>query len=138
MPGIYGPGRSAFDRLRAGAARRIIRHGQIFSRAHVDDIASVLALSIERPRPGAIYNEADDLPCSPDDVTLHAARLLGIDPPQPVPFEEADLSDKAKRFYMECKRVSNARAKAELGWRPAYPDYRTGLASILQAEAAST
>ena len=43
----------------------------------------------------------------------------------------------ARRFYSECKRVSNARAKAELGWRPLYPTYREGLAAILQAESSA-
>ena len=42
LAGIYGPGRSAFDRLREGRAQRIVKPGQVFSRIHVDDIAAVL------------------------------------------------------------------------------------------------
>jgi nucleoside-diphosphate-sugar epimerase len=38
------------------------------------------------------------------------------------------------RFYAESKRVSNALAKAELGWRPIYPSYREGLRAVLEAE----
>ncbi len=44
------------------------------------------------------------------------------------------MAPAARRFYAESKRVSNARAKAELGWRPAYPSYREGLAAILNEE----
>jgi hypothetical protein len=40
LPGIYGPGRSALDRVRAGKAHRIDVPDQVFSRVHVEDIAS--------------------------------------------------------------------------------------------------
>jgi nucleoside-diphosphate-sugar epimerase len=43
----------------------------------------------------------------------------------------------ARRFWSECKRVSNAKAKAALGWRPAYPTYREGLSAILANQALS-
>jgi nucleoside-diphosphate-sugar epimerase len=133
LPGIYGPGRSAFDRLRAGRAQRIAAPGQVFSRIHVDDLAAGLEASIARPRAGAVYNLCDDEPAPNSDVVAHAARLLGLAPPPEVPLAEAGLSAAAMRFYAESKRVSNARAKAELGWRPAYPSYREGLAAVLAA-----
>jgi nucleoside-diphosphate-sugar epimerase len=133
LPGIYGPGRSAFDRLRAGEARRIAAPGQVFSRIHVDDLAAGLEASIARPRAGGVYNLCDDEPAANSDVVAHAARLLGLEPPPEVPLDAAALSPAAQRFYAESKRVSNARAKAELGWRPAYPTYREGLAAILAA-----
>jgi nucleoside-diphosphate-sugar epimerase len=131
LPGIYGPGRSQLERVREPGARRIVKPGQVFSRAHRDDIAAALDLSISRPRPGAIYNICDDEPAPADEVLLHAAHLLGVDPPPAVAFEDADLSPAAQRFYVECKRVSNARAKAELAWLPRYPTYREGLAACL-------
>ena len=134
LPGIYGPGRSAFDRLRDGRARRIAATGQVFSRIHVDDLAAGLAASIARPRAGGIYNLCDDAPAANSDVIACAAGLLGIEPPPEVALADADLSPAAMRFYAESKRVSNARAKAELGWRPAYPTYREGLRAILAAE----
>ncbi len=134
LPGIYGPGRSAFDRLRDGRARRIAAPGQVFSRIHVDDLAAGLDASIARPRAGGIYNLCDDEPAPNSDVVAHVARLLGQDPPPEITLVEAKLSPAAMRFYAESKRVSNARAKAELGWRPAYPTYREGLAAVLAAE----
>jgi nucleoside-diphosphate-sugar epimerase len=134
LPGIYGPGRSAFDRLRDGSARRVVRPGQVFSRIHRDDLTAALAASIDRPRAGGIYNLCDDEPSPPQDVIAHAAGLLDMAPPPEVAFEAADLPAASQRFFAESKRVSNARAKAELGWRPAYPSYREGLAQILSRE----
>ncbi len=128
LPGIYGPGRSAFDRLRAGDARRVIKPGQVFSRIHVEDIASGLAASIAKPRAGGIYNLCDDEPAPPQDVIAYAAGLAGLALPPEVGIET--LSPMAKRFYAENKRVSNALAKQELGWKPAYPTYRQGLDTI--------
>lgn len=133
LPGIYGPGRSALDRLRAGEGRRIVKPGQVFSRIHVDDIVTGLLASLDKPRAGGVYNLVDDEPAPPQDVMEHAARLLGVPVPPDLPFNELGLSPATRRFYAENKRVSNARAKAELGWRPTYPTYREGLAAILKA-----
>lgn len=133
LPGIYGPGRSVFDRLRAGDAQRIIKRGQVFSRVHVDDIVSGLMALIERPVACGVFHLCDDLPAPPQDVVAHGSRLLGMAPPPEVAFDAARLSPMARSFYAECKRVSNARAKAALGWRPAWPTYREGLAAILAA-----
>jgi nucleoside-diphosphate-sugar epimerase len=137
LPGIYGPGRSPFDRLREGTARRLVKPGHVFSRIHVDDLAAGLEASIARPRPGGIYNLCDDEPAPAAEVTAYAARLLGMTPPLEEPYDPAALSPAAQRFWAESKRVSNARAKAELGWRPAYPSYREGLRAIVQAEPSS-
>ncbi len=134
LPGIYGSGRSAFDRLRAGDARRVVKPGLVFSRAHVADIAVALRASIARPNPGRAYNICDDEPAPPQDVITHAATLLGVSPPPEVMFIEADLPPASRRFYADSKRVANARAKAELGWRPEYPSYREGLAAVLKSE----
>jgi nucleoside-diphosphate-sugar epimerase len=135
LPGIYGPGRSALERVDEPGARRIVKPGQVFSRAHRDDIARALLASIARPHPGRSYNICDDEPAPADEVLAYAASLLGVDPPPAVAFENAGLSAMARRFYAECKRVSNARAKAELGWTPLYPTYREGLAQCLAARA---
>ncbi len=138
LPGIYGPGRSPFDRLRDGTAQRIIKPGQVFSRVHVDDIASGLAALVQRPDASGVFHLCDDLSAPPQDVTAFAAELLGMAPPPDISFEDARLSEMAASFYAECKRVANARAKAALGWRPAYPTYHEGLRAILTAESTAT
>ena len=134
LAGIYGPGRGPFEKIRGGTAQRIIKPGQVFSRIHVDDIAAVLAASIARPNPGAIYNVCDDDPAPPEDVITHAAALLGLPPPPAVPYAKADLPPMARSFYAESKRVRNDRIKHELGVRLAYPSYHEGLAAVLKAE----
>ncbi len=128
LPGIYGPGRSAFDRLRSGTARRLIAPGQVFSRVHVDDIAGGVIAGLTGP--AGIYNLADDQPCDGNAVIEEAARLMGIAPPPLVPLDQADLSPMARAFYAENRRVANAKAQRVLGWRPRYPTYREGLRAL--------
>ena len=132
LPGIYGPGRSALDRTRGEDARRIIKPGQVFSRIHVEDIASGLMAIIARSAGAGVFNLCDDEAAPPQDVIAYAAHLQGIEPPPEVAFESADLSAMARSFYSECKRVSNARTKAQLHWRPTYPTYREGLKAIYE------
>jgi nucleoside-diphosphate-sugar epimerase len=131
LAGIYGPSRGPFEKVKNGTARRIIRENQYFSRIHVADIAGVLAASIARPDPGAIYNVADDDPSPPEDVLAEAARLLGLPLPPEVPFDKAEMTPLARSFYAESKRVANDRIKRDLGVKLAYPDYRAGLAALL-------
>jgi nucleoside-diphosphate-sugar epimerase len=134
LAGIYGPGRGPFEKVRDGTARRIIKPGQVFSRIHVDDIAQVLEASMQRPDPGAIYNLCDDDPAPPQDVIAHAAKLLGLPLPEEIAYESAEMTEMARSFYAESKRVSNRRIKEDLGVRLLYPDYRAGLRAVLAAE----
>ncbi|MBB5731873.1 nucleoside-diphosphate-sugar epimerase [Altererythrobacter atlanticus] len=129
LPGIYGPGRSAFDRVRDGRAKRIDLPAQVFSRVHVQDIATGVVAGLDGP-PGA-YNLADDLPTSQNLVIEEACRLLGLEPPPMLSLEEADLSPMARGFYSENRRVANGKARRVLGWRPRFPDYRSGLMELL-------
>lgn len=133
LAGIYGPGRSSVEKVRSGQARRVIKPGQVFNRIHVDDIASVVIASIERPNSGAVYNVCDDDPVPPQDLITYAAELLNVEPPPAVPFDEADLTPMARSFYGENKRVSNDRIKSELGVELVYPSYRVGLKAIAEA-----
>jgi len=134
LSGIYGPGRSAIDQLRNGTARIIDKPGQVFNRIHVDDIGTILQASMRRPSHGRIYNVADNEACPSGDVIRYAAELLGMEPPEPIPFDSAALSPMARSFYAECKRLDTARIKSELDIILAYPTYREGLRSILENE----
>lgn len=134
LAGIYGPGRGPFAKVRAGTARRIVKPGQVFSRAHVEDIARVLAASIARPDPGAVYNVCDDDPAPPEDVIAEAARLLGLPIPPAEDFDTVEMTPMARSFYAESKKVSNARIKRDLGVRLRYPSYREGLAALLAGD----
>lgn len=128
LPGIYGPGRSALDRVRDGAAKRIALENQVFSRVHVDDIASGVIAGMAGP--AGVYNLGDDEPSSQNMVIEEAARLLDIAPPPLQTLEEAALSPMALAFYAENRRVANGKAKRVLGWQPRYPTYREGLRAL--------
>lgn len=131
LPGIYGPGRSALDRVRQGKAHRIDIPGQVFSRVHVDDIASGVVAALGAP-PGA-YNLADDFPCGQNAVIEEACNLLGIAQPPMQRLDEAALSPMARAFYAENRRVANGKAKRALGWRPRYATYQEGLRALFAA-----
>ena len=133
LAGIYGPGRSAIDTVRDGTARRVDKPGQVFCRIHVEDIARTLRASMARPTLGAVYNVADDLPSPSHEVVEYACRLLGVEPPPLIPFDQAEMSPMAASFYADCRRVKNDRIKRQLGVTLAYPDYRAGLEAQLTA-----
>jgi nucleoside-diphosphate-sugar epimerase len=137
LAGIYGPGRSAFDQIRFGRARRIDRPDHLFSRIHVDDIVRVLQASMAHPAPGKIYNVCDDVPAASADVLAFAAELLGVETPPLVAFDDAGLSDMARSFYADNRLVSNKRIKTELKVDLNYPDFRSGLRGILAEESVS-
>lgn len=132
LAGIYGPGRSSFDKLADGTARRVIKPGQVFNRIHVADIARVTKLAAEQRLDG-VFNLADDEPAPPQDLITYAAGKMGIEPPPEVPFERAEMSPMAKSFYRDNKRVFNKAIKTALGIEMLYPNYRAGLDAIWEA-----
>jgi nucleoside-diphosphate-sugar epimerase len=134
LAGIYGPGRSSFDKLRDGTARRVIKPGQVFNRIHVADIARVTALAAERRLDGT-FNLADDEPTPPQDVIAHAAGMIGVPVPPDLPFETAEMTPMQRSFYRDNKRISNRAIKQALGIELLYPSYREGLAQVLESEA---
>jgi dTDP-D-glucose 4,6-dehydratase len=133
LAGIYGPGRSPLDQVRAGTARRIVKPGHAFSRVHIDDIVTALTLSMSNPQPGAIYNLCDDAPAEQIDVVAYACELLGQEPPPVIPFEEAEptMSAMQRSFWDDNRRIDNTKAKTELGLVLKYPTYRDGLAALV-------
>lgn len=138
VAGIYGPGRSALDDLRAGRARRVSRPGHAFGRIHRDDIArAVLAAAGQDRGPGLrVLHLADDEPAEGADVTAEAARLLGVPPPPLVPYAEAEpgMSAMARSFWTENRRISSRWTQQALELRWLHPSYREGLAAILAEE----
>jgi nucleoside-diphosphate-sugar epimerase len=131
LAGIYGPGRSAIDRLREGNAHRLVKPGQVFNRIHVDDIAAAVIAAIDGRGAEQIYNVTDDEPAPPQDVITFAAELLHMPPPPEVPFDDALLSPMAASFYADNKRIRNERLRQELGVALQFPTYREGLRAIL-------
>lgn len=134
LSGIYGPGRSALDSIRAGVARRIEKPGHKFNRIHVDDIVQTILASFENSNPGSIYNLSDDMPVPSHEVIAYACQLLGRSVPPLLPFDQADLAPIALSFYKDNKHVLNNKIKNELGVALKYPDYQRGLEGCLAAE----
>jgi dTDP-4-dehydrorhamnose reductase len=134
LAGIYGPGRSSFDKLREGTARRIVKPGQVFNRIHVDDIGRVTALAADRKLAGT-FNLSDDEPAPPQDLVEYAAKLMGVPVPPGIPFESAQMTEMARSFYSDNKRVSSKAIKAALGTELLFPNYRVGLDAIFRTPA---
>ncbi|MBV8612448.1 MAG: SDR family oxidoreductase [Acetobacteraceae bacterium] len=138
LAGIYGPGRSVLDDLRAGRARRVVKPGHAFGRIHRDDIVRAIRAAMAQERgPGArIFNLSDDEPAESAAVIEEAARLLGVVPPPEVAFADAwvGMSPMARSFWSENRKVSSQATKAALGLSWLYPTYREGLRAILAAE----
>ena len=129
LPGIYGPGRSALERVTDGKAHRIDMPGQIFSRVHVDDIVEAVRASFDGP--AGVYNIADDAPASQNTVIEYACDLLQLEWPPLLSIEAAGLSPMARGFYAENRRVANGKAKKLLNWQPRYAHYRLGLGACI-------
>ena len=129
LAGIYGPGRNPILNLDQ-RAQRVIKKDQVFNRIHVADITATLIASMARPRPGAVYNVSDDEPAPPQDVLTFAAEITGREPPPEIPFEDAVMSDMARSFYADNKRVSNRLIREELGVVLRYPTYREGIRAL--------
>jgi nucleoside-diphosphate-sugar epimerase len=125
LPGIYGPGRSALDRV---AAPRVDAPGHLFSRIHVDDIVGAVIASFGAG-PG-VWNIADDHPATSRAVAEHACDLLGR--PYPPLVAPDALAPQARAFYSERRRVANGKMKRDLGYRLRYPSYREGLRACLE------
>lgn len=134
LAGIYGPGRSSLEAVRAGAARRINKPGQAFSRVHIDDIVQTLRASMNASQPGSIYNVADDYPAPSHEVIAYTCELLDKPLPPLLDYASADLAPITMSFYSDNKRVRNDKIKDALGVRLQYPTFREGLLAIRAAE----
>lgn len=133
LPGIYGAGRSALDRVRQGSGFRVDCAGQVFNRIHVEDIASAVITSFQTDAKPGVYNVTDDLPCSHNDVIDYAACLLGTARPPLISLDDPRLSSQARAFYSAQRRVANAKIKRLLGWQPLYSNYREGLQALMRS-----
>lgn len=131
LAGIYGPSRNAFQSLKSGRARCIIKKGQVFSRIHQQDIRDAIWLAINGEHKGGVFNLADDEPTPPHTVIETAATMMGMDTPTRENWETAQMSEMARSFYLESKRVRNDKVKKELGLTLNYPNYRQGLEALL-------
>jgi nucleoside-diphosphate-sugar epimerase len=138
LGGIYGPGRSAFDTLRTGQARRMNKPGHKFGRIHRDDIAQAVVAAMRQDQLSGlrVFNLVDDEPCESAAVVTEAATLLGIAPPPETEFADAvpAMSPMARSFWSENRKVASTKTKSALGIAWLYPTYREGLRAVLADE----
>lgn len=127
LSGIYGPQRNCLEEISNGKNFTLLKENQFFSRIHIDDICHVLLKSITHPTPGEIYNLSDNEPCQTHIVNQYGAELLGRKPLREVPIEDAVLSEQAKFFFQDNKKVRNQKIVEKLNIRFRYPTYRSGL-----------
>jgi 2-alkyl-3-oxoalkanoate reductase len=134
--GFYGPGSGMAP---GGEQTQMIHKRQfplvgngegVWSFLHTDDIATATLAAIERGRPGEIYNIVDDEPAPAKDWLPYIAEHLGAKPPRKVPAWIAKVvaSPAAVMMMTSSRGASNAKAKAELGWRPTHPSWRDSFA----------
>ncbi|HIE4143575.1 TPA: epimerase, partial [Stenotrophomonas maltophilia] len=127
LPGLYGPGRNALLQLAQGRARHVVRPGLVFNRLHVDDLATVVIASMQRPCVDGLYLPADDEPAPSQEVLAFAAQLGGFAMPPAVAWDDPALSPTLRRFYESNKRIDSTGTREALGWEPRFPSYREGL-----------
>jgi nucleoside-diphosphate-sugar epimerase len=132
LPGIYGPGRSVFDKVRNGQLTEIIKKDHFFSRVYVEDIASAIKKSFNNPTPGEIFNLSDDMPCQSREIVRYAASLIKISNIKTISYDDPKLNEKTRSFYFDNKRVRNLKIKKILDWTPKYGNYKLGLKRILE------
>ncbi len=130
LPGIYGPGRSIFERLKSNNFTRIIKKNHFFSRVHVEDIALAVTKSFKRPTPGEVFNITDDFPCNSDEIVKFGCKLLKINLPTPVKLSSKKVGEMTRSFYSDNKRVSNRKIKRILNWTPKFINYKLGVQDI--------
>ena len=136
LPGIYGPGRSTLEAIRNRKIKVIHKENQVFSRIHVADIANAIIYLIQNKNKldfHPIINIADDEPCSQIEVIQYGYKLLGLEMPKKIMFEEAkkNLSPIAQSFWIENRRVSNKLLCKNLGYKLIFKNYKVGLQNCL-------
>jgi nucleoside-diphosphate-sugar epimerase len=132
LAGIYGPGRIPFvDKLRNGEPIPASVSGYL-NLIHVDDAAEVV-VAADRYEPiqngPRIYCVSDGEPVQRGEYYSEVARQIGAGPPR---FAEPEPNSPRAARAESNRRISNERMLAELRVTLAYPDYRSGLAAILQ------
>ena len=132
LSGIYGPGRSAFDRINNKFLKIVKSPNILFSRIHIDDIASIIKKFIKNQKLKGIYNLSDNMPATSEAIYLEAFRLLKLEPPISKNLDELNLSETAMGFFSESKKVSNKKLLNNLNYELIHPDYFSGMADIFK------
>ena len=134
---FYGPdtgmlSHAMIDQLRRRRVPLIGGGAGRWSFIHVEDAAAATVAAVERGKPGNVYNIVDDEPAEVSEWLPLLAAMLGARPPIRVPAWLGRLfaGEHLVSMMTEVRAGSNAKARQELGWRPAHPSWRQGFAEI--------
>lgn len=130
---LYGPGSGLG---RDGDMSAMIRKrkfpivgdgGGVWPMLHVDDAALAAVRAIEHGDAG-LYNVVDDEPAPVREWLPALAAELDAKPPMRLPrwLGRVAAGEHAVSMMTSIRGSSNAKAKRELGWQPAYPSWRDG------------
>ena len=126
LSGIYSNVYNVLERIRSGNASLIRKENQFFSRIHVEDIANLLFLSLNKLKKGEIFNISDDKPASSEEVMKYGAKILNLPEPKEIKLEDIQ-SEMLKAFYRDSKKVSNKKVKEFFNYDFKFPTYVEGL-----------
>lgn len=138
--GFYGPGVPSTTALVERVRKRgvpVVRGdaGQL-PLVHIDDAVSATVLALDRAPAGSTYEIVDDHPASMTEIVTTLAKYAGSAPPLRVPAWLPRLVAPYMARVMAIRMpLSNARAKAELGWQPKYPTIQQGVAQMFERAA---
>ena len=129
LSGIYSNKNNVLERIKSGNGSIIRKKNQFFSRIHVEDIANLLFISLNKFKKGEVYNVSDDKPASSEDVMKYGAKILNLPEPKEIRLEDIE-SEMLKAFYNDSKKVSNKKAKKFFNYEFKFPTYVEGLNHI--------
>jgi nucleoside-diphosphate-sugar epimerase len=133
---FYGPDNPATKQMVALARRRmlpVVRGDRsLLPFIHIDDAVSATVAALDHGPAGSIYDIVDDHAASMTEMVTDLAERIGASRPLAVPSWLPKLiAPYMARVTSLRVSLSNAKARKELGWRPAYPTYREGLSDVL-------
>ena len=137
---FYGPGVPSTDAMLEMVRRRrlpVVRgdHG-LLPLIHIDDAVGATVLALDAAPPGSTYHIVDDRPASMTEIVTTLAHYAGAGAPPKVPAWLPRLvAPYLARITSVRMPLSNAKAKAELGWQPKYPTLHEGLAQMFRRAA---
>ena len=119
VAGIYGPGRNPTDWIRTG---RVSPSRKYVNLIHVEDLAAICLLALDKGKPGETYNVSDGQPHTWNEICATAQQRWGV------------TAAAANEDPSPGKRISNAKLRAGLGYTLKHPDLYEALALIESAD----
>ena len=131
-PGIYAEDRLPLDRLRSSTPVLRVQDDVYTNHIHAHDLAVASLAALRRGLPQRAYNISDDAELKMGDYFDLVADHFRLPRPPRVALDEAQrtLPPMLLSFMRESRRLVNARAKRELGWRPLFATPAAMLATI--------